>query len=354
MNSISVFSGKIYPDGSLSVGQKPREKKLKAEKDYDKAFYNQIDSYTEYERHYAGRKVTTVSWLDGRVRDTAKFNSSGELSQTNSRYGLSGITGYGKKIVRSGAALLQKTFGKDRVAFVTLTMPNFSLENAIIIAKYWGECVRLYFQKLRRLLKSRGAPLELVCVTEIQPNRYKKYGVVAPHLHYMYVCKQEASDWNWIVSCDEKRQMWNDVLMTVLIKKGGNYYEKWNRKACCNAKRIKYSAVGYIGKYMSKGGEIIAKIVENGREDELPRQWWTASSEMKAWIKSEVIELEDSICEYLIDNVEEAVEIGLLTWGKPIYITWNDREIKVGIVGKITEEQLFLLRDIFSENKIAV
>lgn len=346
MTIITDFTGVYYPDMSFSIGRQPREKKRQADKEYDRTYFDQIDSYTEFERHYEGNKYTTVSFLDGRVSADCKFISSQKSSHTPRRYGQKGISAHGKKMIRSGAALLEKIYGRELLAMVTLSLPNFSDGNLKILSQNWNEVQRIFFQRFVRHLKRRNAPTEVVICTEIQEKRYRKYGQIAPHFHFIYVCRETKYDKNRYIHVNEMRQWWNDALISVLRKKGGNCYEQYEEKASVNANVIRKSAVGYIGKYMSKGGAIVREINENGRGDELPRQWWSATATMKALIESEKKHLDQEICEFIFDNLNDCMDAGLIVWGKYVQIVWNDKIINVGCVGKITEEQMNLLRNI--------
>ena len=215
---ITNILGKIYPDNWFSVGFTPKKKKRSEDSEYDKDYEYQYDSYTTIETTYCSCEIKEHKFFDGELRNPDRFISSPQSSQTRKRYGTKGISANGKRTVKAASALLQQMYGRRRLGFVTLTLPNYSKQQISYLSSNWGRIVRVYFQRLKRLVESRGLPFLYVCTTEIQEKRYKKTSVIAPHLHYCYVARgvKHASD--FYVSASEIRELWGSVISYYVAK----------------------------------------------------------------------------------------------------------------------------------------
>ena len=343
MNSIPQFSGKVYADRSFSIGIIPRKSKSKADTSYDREYEQQFDSAIKITKKYGRTQVEKLTWLDGTYA-TRKFIRSSELSQERKKYGKNGITRYGKRVVKNSAILLERKYGIKRLGFVTATIPNLDASAIDVVCKNWALVIKKFFQKLKRHLEKLSQPMELICCTEIQEKRYKKYGVIAPHLHFIYVCKSRAHTKKFNILANILRRYWEDSIRQVLEKSGIKISSNVSFKASINAQVIKKSAAGYIAKYMSKGGEIIDELEEKGLSDQLPSQWWTASKSMKKMFQESIIKLDHGTAKAIFYGLGDCLAEGWLTWCNYISITIGDRDVNVGCVGVFSEEHYYLLQ----------
>jgi len=93
-----------------------------------------------------------------------------------------------------------------------------------------------------------------------------------------------------------------------------------------------------LGKYMSKGNQIVAKVKANGRGDELPGQWWSMRQELGRQVKAEIVELKDDDAAHFLRHVDTLQKCGAAKI-QPCTITQCDesgeieRETVVGYVG---------------------
>lgn len=344
MLSISQFTGKVYPDRSFSIGRIPREKKKTAERAYDRDYTQQFDSYCELHKTYRGLEINEISWLDGRIRDRAGFNKSPKSSQRSKKYGLKGLTPYGRRVVKNSAILLEKKYGISKLAFVTCTIPSYDSETIKIISKHWNEVVRRFFQKMKRNLEKRGLPLEIICCTEIQPKRFKKYGDICPHLHFVYVSRQNLGQRISNVTIAILTRYWKQSMTQVVEKFGTKEALEVSFKSAVDAKPIRKSVAAYLSKYMSKGGKTLEKLQEKGLTDHLPGQWWTASNLMKKMFRESIIRLDNNTCNFIFYNLGDCLADGWLTWCNMVEIEINNEYRTVGCVGVFSEEHYYYLR----------
>ena len=339
MNTIAYLSAKAYPDEYFSVGIVPRKKKGKDEKEYDREHAKQFNSYERYVDAPYGKRLEKVSWLEGETVTRYRLDSSPESSQPKKRYGENGITAYGKRMVKSAAAALQKRYGKKRLGFITCTIPGYSCEQIEKLAKNWGDVIRVFFQRLKRELDKIGAPNIIVGVSEIQPQRYNRDDVVAPHVHFIYVCKRKVNS-DFFIHVSKLRMHWGQTLINICGLSNSETNKPITYKGSVHAVVIKKSCVAYLGKYMSKGGEVLDKILEQDRASQLPRQWWTMSQACKKLVDRMIKTIPSAMSIPLMYHPDELKELGVIRYYKEIYINLGGEERLVGVVGYFSSDYI--------------
>lgn len=343
MPRIQQFAGKVYPDRSFSIGRIPIPKKLSNDTEYDKNYEAQFDSYIDVYCEKHRRIIRSDKWWTG-LSDYDRFIKSSESSQKNVRYGKKGITRFGRRMVKNGAVLLERKHKISRLGFVTVTLPSYSRRIMHILSRDWHEVTRRFFQKIKRFQEKLGRPTEMVSCTEIQPKRFKEHGIVAPHLHFIYVCKEKAHSKKYTITAKLFRIYWKQSVEQVIALHDGEVTEKKDFNASIDCQVIKKSAASYLGKYMSKGGEILADIEEKGLSCFLPKQWWTATTGMKKIIKDAIITLDNETCKALMYQLGDFLADGILTWCNYVDVTINDEDRIMGCVGVFSEEHYYLLQ----------
>lgn len=249
--------------------------------------------------------------------------------------GSKGISTNGRRLVSNACYLLEDKYGKDCLSFLTATLPAFAnLADLQLICANWSDLVRKFVQELKRILERRGFPTSMVWVTEIQEDRYRDSGVVAPHLHLTMVGKKHRYAKHWAISKSEVRSLWERLLGNLL-----------GRPVTCQAatrvERPRKSLKAEMGKYMSKGGKVIKEIIQAGKGDDLPSSYAGCSDNLRKAIKSRMIVLRGHDAEKFIDNLESMKEAGLLFY-KPIILYCRNlgKDITVGFVGWIKEKEI--------------
>ena len=307
---------------------------------YDREYNSQLDSYEEEYSEYGHKYKRTVEFFSESITPR-KFIPSPESSQkpkpSKKKYGLYGITQYGKLTVRCIALLMQKKYGKARLGFGTCTLPNYSPDVLLILSQHWNNISRQFYQQLKREFKKIGAPLEYVGVTEIQPERFRKRGEVAPHLHFVYVAKPKYSK-NYYISADRFRVIWRQILKCFIRKYCIHAFQQdaiYN--ASVNVQSVKRNAANYLSKYISKGVKIVSEIIAQGCMDALPSQWWTASMQSKKMFKESIIPLYSEHAEHIFYNVNEWIKNKDILKYVDIFRIYNGEERRFGMFGVISE-----------------
>lgn len=335
---VAQLTAKIYPDNWFSIGVIPRQKKTAYDKNYDRDYSEQFNSYVKVDKNYDGYQINEVSWLEGHIEANNRFISSLKLSQTRPRYGQNGISSRGKRTVKGASALLQKMYGKERLGFCTLSLPSYSKQQISTLAEKWANVVRVFFQKFKRELKAIGCSNELVGVTEIQIKRFRKYGVVAPHLHFVYVCRADKNA-QFYVHVNVIRRLWKETLISQVkqdFREDGQEVE-WG--ACVDCQVVKKSVSSYLGKYMSKGSAIIGEIHDAGKKAELPRHWWTISAAFRDKYKKSIKKIDPGACHLLFYKPQQALARKIIRWYKEIYVQVGDELRLFGLVGYFYDDR---------------
>lgn len=297
----SILRARVYPSRDTTVGFMPREKKAKAEKEYDAAAPRQVkhtivDPITE--------EVTTYMEIDAPPPSSHIGSSlpSNLRSQRKVVKGRKGLTANGKRMVRSAVTLMKALWTNKRLGFYTFTLPGLDVGKLFDACYHWSKVNQRLREEIKRELERVGAPTNIVLVTEIQLKRWEERGEVAPHLHVVFCA--HAGDWKWYISANKLREIWRRVLTNVLG------YEVESVNAAVDAQSIKKDVVRYLGKYLSKGAEICKEIVEAGCGDCLPRHWWSMDAVTRKMVKDAIIEDTGPVAEWLSDNATTLVEDG--------------------------------------------
>ena len=337
-----AWSGRQYPDGSFSIGAVPPEKKRKAEKEYDQDWRSthEIVEWSEKDasEYQAYSDKVAYRTKDDKVdRYLSGLDRCSKLSQPKKRYGLKGITAQGKRKVRSGSALLERYYGKERLGFFTATLPSekhgVDDVDLLYLAKHWNLVTKRFFEEVVRELKRQSAPTEIIAVTEIQEKRWSKYQQVAPHLHWVMVAKRDTKYKSWYLSTEWLSQLWNRIIANTLGREAGSL----GSAGSVDGKRIRKSATRYISKYISKGGKLLREIKEKSSPETLPSQWWTAFGGLRVLIKRNVVNLTQDI----IKKYQEAEKVGesWLLWSRWIEVEIDEGVSQVfGLAGGISRE----------------
>ena len=246
--------------------------------------------------------------------------------------GQNGISGHGRKLVRNAALRLERETLKETLSFVTLTIPGLEAEGSLEICRNWAEIVRVFQQKLKRALQRNGLTGEMVGVTEVQEKRFAATHVVGLHLHLLFQGRRFGE--GWVLTPSDIRGMWKDTLKPYLADCNQEIY--WD--ACENVQRIKKSAVGYLGKYLSKGVDAVKTIKEVYPDIILPTCWYICTNTLRRRVMRNV--------RYITSKSEPAFET-LCSSGmnKDVFLfihevilkTGENRAIKVGYCGKLTQ-----------------
>lgn len=345
MKSIARFKGTIYPDKSLSIGCVPRKKK----RHEDARYAHELSQQEPLDLQGKIDFLTGASSIEGKFMSTSERSPLFIESPKSSRkprgaYGQHGITGFGKKFVRNSAILLERKYGKRRLGFVTCTLPHFPEEIQRRINSVWGEIVRRFYQKIGRHLQKLGHDFEYVGVTEIQEKRYMRTGIPVPHLHFVYLCKGNKSDRYYMYICQIHRS-WNHAVREGIAYSG--YPLKYPEHSECgsvHAKVVKKSVAAYLGKYVSKGCEVLQSMKDNGWT-EFPKQWWNADTKTKLLYKSALVHLDTHTCSHIFYNCAEMLAEGDFEYLHYIYVEVDGTDRCLGLYAKLSSRLYEVLKE---------
>lgn len=298
-----IPTGRLWPSGDFSVGFRRVEGDRRARVDtrntgqmIDDGDMALPDDRWGYGRYGVPRLVEPLApgerWADADAWAVEPGGAATPLTLANlsnshkgvarrGQYGLKGMTGYGKKMVRSAATMIQRWAKPGRTTFCTISLPDCSKDQRVGIATAWPEYLRQLIQWLVRRLESLGLPPAVCSVSEIQPKRLKDGGRAYLHLHLVWP-NHPARCGNW--ACDAREiRAWSESFMIRrgLLPDGG-----WVR---VNVQPVRKSAGGYLSKYMSKGAPEIAAMAEDLGIEAIPRQWWNLSKTARDWVKGEMV-----------------------------------------------------------------
>ena len=226
-------------------------------------------------------------------------NSHSDNVRVRKPRGSGGLTTYGKRMVSSSGFLLEQRYGKSRLSFATLTCPSVSKDEGWLLSTNWAEIVRVFFQKLTRVLGRRGLPKLYCSVTELQPERSEREMHPALHLHFLFVGRKAGGGWK--IRPYELREMWKEVL--------GSYLDgERDYSAVENVARVKGDAAGYLAKYMSKGSSTDEFTEQIEGDVTLPKAWYNIAAAIKKKVKSRTIRNPEILREILQTCEGESAE----------------------------------------------
>jgi hypothetical protein len=287
-------SGSLWPNGEFSLGWVKEDSEELGE-EYLKAPPGDISHAgrmpaiaEEYDRLQSALRVRSAlrSIVGAMVLDVAGPLGLSLVRNLHVRprrpetYGRRGITGYGKKMVRNAAHILQREHGPKCLSFLTLTVPPLEPEKLRAIAQNWGAMVNRLYQWIGRRLKSAGLPIEVVGCTELQPKRLNGSPLGSLHLHVVFVGKQHRYRREWAVSYLGIRSWW---LKELSRRTGVNV----TSEAVENLQCVHSNASAYLGKYMSKGADGAEAMAKEGGWECVPRQWWNITKSLRDRVLSE-------------------------------------------------------------------
>lgn len=207
-------------------------------------------------------------------------NSHTDLAEVGKRRGQGGLTSRGARMVRNAAEAMEDVFGIEHLTFATMTLPSLTYEDFWNVSSNWAEIVRVFYQRLRRCLKKRGLSSAYIGVTELQPARTGREGIPALHLHFVFQGRSRGSR-AWAIRPYMARAWWQDA---VHLYCRGRYDFAHSE----NLQEVRESVAGYLSKYMSKGGDIPAPLLDNEMGWNLPTAWYNVSLKLKRYVSTHI------------------------------------------------------------------
>lgn len=319
------YSGRLFPSGKVTVGRVPPKRIAVDDARYE-VERPKYEYYKKQHWHHQNGIVTEYvdTLVDGSELGLASVSNCHKTEAR--RYGLKGISRGGRTSVREGAYLLERRYGR-RLGFYTLTCPYTDEISIYSYNQSINYIQRAYFQELKREYERQGVTWSYISVLEIQTRRFDSTGVPVLHIHYLAPCYLPGTS-SWICEADTLRNIWSRVLRNSVGAEN-------NPSASVDAQVVHSSAVGYISKYMSKGGESTSFLAETC-PDQLPSQWWSMSQNVRKAIRTATVQLPQEICESILYNPCTDKDSALyLRYYRFIYIPIRGEEKLVGLSGNM-------------------
>lgn len=292
------ISARIFPNGEFGVGFIPRRGVSAEDRKYERDCRYARDNteiVPDIQISPDGEQFTYVRKIIPGF-PPPKLGIGSESSQAVKKYGLKGITSYGRKMIRNAGTVLDKAFRHQynrRLQMGTLTIPSYSPDEMRNICKNWGEVVRRFYQECKRIYARYRYPFYYASVTEIQPKRLAERGEVGLHLHFLFVAIRTGRG-KWVLSDTWVRATWERILKSYLREETKSQLPNYRRES------VSCSSAAYLSKYMSKGGEQVKQVCEEFGEEYLPSQWWSIDSTTRKCIKHYTISSQGATAEKLL------------------------------------------------------
>lgn len=271
----SGLLAKLWPDGQIVFYHRQRERQQAEREESD----NHTDSLLDcVNRAYSGDERLEA------LRSVGLSNVAISDKKTKAkRSGLSGMSSLGKTRIRNAAYMLKRDSGKERLTFATVTLPPMSTEDMATVHVHWGKVIERYRLEVKRALRLHGLPGEIIGVTEVQEKRYEKTGYPVLHAHFLFVGFSISG--GWAITPAQHDTIWRKCIYSILPRQ---YGPELNFRAACNLQPVRKDPGAYLAKYMSKGIGVINRVIEDGLEWWLPRQWWNCSRSLIRRMNAEI------------------------------------------------------------------
>lgn len=193
--------------------------------------------------------------------------------------GMSGLSGYAKRLTYNATSYLEKRYGKDQLSFLTLTFPGITDVELAAIQENWAEAVRRFTNDLRKKLRARSLPDDLVGAVEIQTARANRTGQLVPHIHLVFVGRKRGK--GWALCPGQLKKQWKRLWKTLT---GINL----SMDGAVDLRRVIKSASRYLSKYLSKGRTKAATNQETGEISSFVSCWYICSTALRRLYKASI------------------------------------------------------------------
>jgi hypothetical protein len=241
-------------------------------------------------------------------------HNSGMNPDNRSPRGWNGLPRAGKELLEDGVILLHELskVEKFQAVFWTATIPTHYQDGSRLseqdhrrVMANWPEVVRQLFQEVTRLYERKGLPKRFLYVTEPQEERWQKESILSLHIHSILVNRWNPKKRNplkdkglqntgyWEVTTEETDRVLERVLSNLLGK-------PVDCRSACNLESIKgmsqlsfyVTKLGKIGRYISKGSQILEEVKKSNWYNVLPPNWYGSDALTRQEVRASVITIE--------------------------------------------------------------
>lgn len=273
---------KSYPDGTGSVTRKKR--KLKVESDHSCRWDARSAARREAVRVLGATEVARLIGVELGVSEAAPFSCQEEQKSVNDSKPLRmGLTVRGQKQLRRAFAAWDTRLPPGTCAFGTLTLSPDAVscvlrtDRRTPAQKYQGAVSR-FMERLRKLLRSRGLPGDVIWVTELHPQRSQREGIAIPHVHF--VCQTATVKYQWLIKPSEIKALWESAINAYAPSPEGKRFP-----SRCEIKCVKKSVSRYLSKYLSKAKRCAIQNTPSLNTELVPQRWYAIANELHALVR---------------------------------------------------------------------
>lgn len=292
------------------------------------------------------------------LSDVRKSHKSIPDPETRAKRGFNGLPKAGKELIEDGTVYLwlQSKAEKFDLVFWTVTLPTqfkdgTSLQRTDyeLLLEQWPELCRQVFQEVCRLLRRKGLPDKWLYVVEPQEERWKRYGILAPHIHAVLPNRWNRNKANptkdkgfqrsgyWEVTTAETDGIVERIISHVLGR-------PVDCSSACNLDRINrmqrlffyLSKLGRLGSYLSKGSKLMAQLQSSSWSDRLPPNWYGSDLTTRQQVRASIhtTYLGDGTFGELKQELEQISEQFEAENGRPLFTTPHlvDVETEEGMI----------------------
>lgn len=333
--SVARIIAKVYPNGEFTLGYDSSKRVLSSDvrsqpECVQNWFYPSLSDEIKGEcRAIAAHRVMESTIGSSLVANSPKI-----------RRGLRGISNRAARSVRNMAFILERENGKKRLSFTTVTLPEMSKSDHDNVTENWASVVKDFFKDIgREYSKKVDKRFEYVAVTEVQEKRFERTGYVGLHIHFVYAGRLSDKG-NWILSPREVRDSWSKAVSRFCS-------EEYDFSASENCQRVRRSAEGYLGKYLTKGTKTVRRIIDEGCIHNLPSTWYSRSLTLAKRVNRQV-RRSASVGDFLSKRFCRGATLNTVSFYRAITIeSPSTGERIIGYVGKFKRAvDIYSVRDI--------
>jgi hypothetical protein len=330
---IKRLSGKLWPTGEFSYGSY-------RERPDEKLDDREVTCWGGSESPPLDLTNLPNSRMAPRCLLSAGSEGAKPEKTTRKKYGRKGITGYGRKMLKSAGKLLQERPQHYRLTFCTITLPDLPDTARRAVSEGWGKMLNRLLEFLYRRLDRQSLPKAILCATEVQPKRLERTGQAYLHLHLIWPNHQNERR-GWAIAPNDIREWMTSYLET-------HYSLSDLGHINIDTQRVTKAAEGYIAKYISKGPEEVEAAIEDIGEAGIPGQWWSMTKLLKEWVWL-ATEAGEAVGERLAQWVNWAFDYDNFELFRYLYhveVPINGLPVTVGWRGAMTPEAMALWDEI--------
>jgi len=328
------WTGRIWPNGKFGVSRVRETPFLSLCESHRETAETEFNSLG-----ISAHGVEAVLKFRGKWEDVMRPDLSNvPKSPIAPKRGLKGITRYGRNLISSAAVVAESKYDRRLLTFATVTLPSAPVDCLQNLCAAWSTVVKSFVKNLTRGLKAKSLPAFVFGVSEIQEKRFERTGVPALHLHCVFVGRNSRKS-SWQVDRKNIRRWWKKAIAPYLPA-------DTNYDSVENVQQVKKSSAAYLGKYMSKGADSVARLVEQGLSDWIPSAWYTITHSFRREVLSKVLRGEE--VGFFLNWLCHNVMVDFLRWVAPVMARSRDgTEFAVGFAGSFTESGLQKVVNLF-------